>query len=82
MLIDPLMPLGANRYVERAGAQQVIASDEFLESGPGTPKSVRCSVAVAALSHPSGRILALLTIGCRSILSRISARVPMVTVPI
>jgi hypothetical protein len=33
-------------------------------------------------AHPCGRLLALLTLGCRCILSRISARVPMVTVPI
>jgi hypothetical protein len=33
-------------------------------------------------AHSCGRLLALLTLGCRCILRRISARVPMVTVPI
>jgi hypothetical protein len=32
--------------------------------------------------QPWGRILALLTLGCRCILSRTRARVPMVTEPI
>jgi hypothetical protein len=33
-------------------------------------------------AHSCGRLLARLTLGCRCILRRISARVPMVTVPI
>jgi hypothetical protein len=49
--------------------------------GGGECAAIGGSVA-GGQGHPCGRFLALLTVGCLCILSRISARVPMVTVPI